>query len=155
LEWEGLPDLGALRAAQRLAEAATADGWQTALTLLARLQDRGLTPDVHSYTAAIHACRVAGQWDKALELLEWGATSRSGVMYTLWQSLYAEKRQQELAESEAAKGLRLGGARGGGALAGRARRRTPVAAVVAVGARPATRPQRGLGRADSGAGTAL
>ena len=44
--------------------------WEPALSLLAKLEDSGLVPDVVTYGASISACEKATQWPQALHLLE-------------------------------------------------------------------------------------
>ena len=50
--------------------------WERALSLLRETRQRGLQPDIISYSAAISACEKGGQWERALELLDemktWG-----------------------------------------------------------------------------------
>ena len=43
---------------------------ERALELLEGMRERGIEPDVISYSAAISACEKGGQWERALELLE-------------------------------------------------------------------------------------
>jgi pentatricopeptide repeat protein len=44
--------------------------WECALSLIRRMKERGLRPDVQSYSACISACEAAGQWQAALSLLQ-------------------------------------------------------------------------------------
>jgi len=44
--------------------------WECALSLLRRMQEAGLTPDVQIYSSAISACEAAGQWQRALGVLQ-------------------------------------------------------------------------------------
>ena len=43
--------------------------WEKALELLREMSDRGIEPNVISYSAAISACEKGSQWEKALDLL--------------------------------------------------------------------------------------
>jgi pentatricopeptide repeat protein len=44
--------------------------WECALSLLRRMKERGLRPDMPSYASCISACEAAGQWQAALALLQ-------------------------------------------------------------------------------------
>ena len=51
--------------------------WQCAIELLDEMTERGIEPDVISYSAAISACEKGGEWQRALELLD--AIRRRGL----------------------------------------------------------------------------
>jgi pentatricopeptide repeat domain-containing protein 1 len=44
--------------------------WEISLALLNRMVDEGLTPDVQTYSSVISACEAAGQWQRALGVLQ-------------------------------------------------------------------------------------
>jgi pentatricopeptide repeat protein len=44
--------------------------WEYALSLLRRMQESGLTPDIQTYSSVISACESAGQWQRALGVLQ-------------------------------------------------------------------------------------
>lgn len=44
--------------------------WECALSLLRRMKEVGLTPDVQTYSSAISACEAAGEWQQALGILQ-------------------------------------------------------------------------------------
>lgn len=44
--------------------------WECAVSLIYRMKKRGLIPEGQSYTSAISACEVTGQWQEALKLLQ-------------------------------------------------------------------------------------
>ena len=44
--------------------------WERALSLLDEMRERGVTPDVISFSAAISACEKAGKWERVLSLLD-------------------------------------------------------------------------------------
>merc|ERR1712118_57970 len=44
--------------------------WERALSLLDEMRERGVSPDVISFNAAISACEKGGQWERALSLLD-------------------------------------------------------------------------------------
>jgi pentatricopeptide repeat domain-containing protein 1 len=44
--------------------------WEIALSLLRRMKEEGLTPDIHTYSSVISACEAAGQWQRALGVLQ-------------------------------------------------------------------------------------
>jgi pentatricopeptide repeat domain-containing protein 1 len=44
--------------------------WRHALELLEEMKKEGLSPDYHSYTAAMLACQRAGEWQTVLSLLQ-------------------------------------------------------------------------------------
>ena len=43
--------------------------WEAALSLLRRMQEEGLTPDIQTYSSAISACQASGQWQRAIGIL--------------------------------------------------------------------------------------
>ena len=43
--------------------------WERAVALLGEMRQKGLVPDVFSFTSAISACEKSSQWERALELL--------------------------------------------------------------------------------------
>ncbi|CAM9740977.1 unnamed protein product, partial [Sphacelaria rigidula] len=51
--------------------------WKKACDLLAEMRRKGLTPDLHSYTAAIRACAKAGQSSEAMRLLRTMQTNQA------------------------------------------------------------------------------
>ncbi len=44
--------------------------WECALSLLRRMREDGLTPDVATFSATISACEAAGEWQRALGVLQ-------------------------------------------------------------------------------------
>jgi pentatricopeptide repeat domain-containing protein 1 len=44
--------------------------WECALSLLRRMQENGLSPDIQTFSSAISACEAAGQWQRALSILQ-------------------------------------------------------------------------------------
>jgi pentatricopeptide repeat domain-containing protein 1 len=44
--------------------------WECALSLLRRMKETGLTPDIQTYSSCISACEAAGQWQRALGVLQ-------------------------------------------------------------------------------------
>ncbi|KAL3908076.1 MAG: hypothetical protein SGILL_008621 [Bacillariaceae sp.] len=44
--------------------------WEISLALLERMIEDGLTPDVQTYSSVISACEAAGQWQRALGVLQ-------------------------------------------------------------------------------------
>ncbi|KAL3925370.1 MAG: hypothetical protein SGILL_000456 [Bacillariaceae sp.] len=44
--------------------------WEISLSLLDRMIEEGLTPDVQTYSSVISACEAAGQWQRALGVLQ-------------------------------------------------------------------------------------
>jgi pentatricopeptide repeat domain-containing protein 1 len=44
--------------------------WECALSLLRRMKERGLKPDIPSYSSCISACEAASQWQAALSVLQ-------------------------------------------------------------------------------------
>ena len=48
----------------------TVQWWECALSLLRRMREEGLIPDVATYSAAISACDSAGEWQRALGVLQ-------------------------------------------------------------------------------------
>ncbi|KAG7362725.1 PPR: pentatricopeptide repeat domain containing protein [Nitzschia inconspicua] len=44
--------------------------WEISLSLLYRMDEDGLTPDVQTYSSVISACEAAGQWQRALSVLQ-------------------------------------------------------------------------------------
>jgi tetratricopeptide (TPR) repeat protein len=44
--------------------------WECALSLLRRMQENGLSPDIQTLSSAISACEAAGQWQRALGVLQ-------------------------------------------------------------------------------------
>ena len=44
--------------------------WEVALSLLRRMKESGLTPDIQTYSSAISACEAGGQWQRALGVLQ-------------------------------------------------------------------------------------
>jgi pentatricopeptide repeat domain-containing protein 1 len=44
--------------------------WEIALALLRRMKEEGLIPDIHTYSSVISACEAAGQWQRALGVLQ-------------------------------------------------------------------------------------
>lgn len=44
--------------------------WECALSLLRRMNEGGLSPDMQSYSSVISACEAAGQWQRALGVLQ-------------------------------------------------------------------------------------
>ena len=49
---------------------ATYEWWECALSLLRRMREEGMTPDVATYSATISACEAAGEWQRALGVLQ-------------------------------------------------------------------------------------
>ena len=46
------------------------EGWALVLGLMAEMREEGIEPDGFTYTTAITACGKAGQWERALDLLD-------------------------------------------------------------------------------------
>eukprot|EP00977_Amphora_coffeiformis_P023497 scaffold13479_cov166-Amphora_coffeaeformis.AAC.9 len=46
------------------------DWWECALSLIRRMKESGLTPDIQTYSSVISACEAAGKWQRALGLLQ-------------------------------------------------------------------------------------
>ena len=44
--------------------------WERALSLRDEMRERGVTPNVISFNAAISACEKGGKWERALSLLD-------------------------------------------------------------------------------------
>lgn len=44
--------------------------WECAISLLRRMKENGLKPDMHTYSSAISACEAAGKWQRALSILQ-------------------------------------------------------------------------------------
>ena len=44
--------------------------WECALSLLRRMQENGLKPDIQTYSSVISACESAGKWQRALSVLQ-------------------------------------------------------------------------------------
>lgn len=44
--------------------------WEVSLTLFRRMREEGLEPDAKAYSSVISACEAAGQWQRALGVLE-------------------------------------------------------------------------------------
>lgn len=44
--------------------------WECSLSLLRRMQEEDLTPDIQTYSSVISACQAAGQWQRAIGVLE-------------------------------------------------------------------------------------
>jgi pentatricopeptide repeat domain-containing protein 1 len=44
--------------------------WECALSLLRRMQENGLSPDIQTFSSAISACEAAGQWQRAVSILQ-------------------------------------------------------------------------------------
>jgi pentatricopeptide repeat protein len=44
--------------------------WECAVSLLRRMQEHGLSADTQTFSSAISACEVAGQWQRALGILQ-------------------------------------------------------------------------------------
>jgi pentatricopeptide repeat domain-containing protein 1 len=44
--------------------------WECALSLLRRMKEDGLKPDMPTYSSAISACEAAGKWQRALSILQ-------------------------------------------------------------------------------------
>ena len=44
--------------------------WECALSLLRRMKESGLSPDIRTYSSAISACEAAGEWQRALGVLQ-------------------------------------------------------------------------------------
>jgi pentatricopeptide repeat protein len=44
--------------------------WECAVSLLSRMQEHGLSADTQTFSSAISACEVAGQWQRALGILQ-------------------------------------------------------------------------------------
>jgi pentatricopeptide repeat protein len=44
--------------------------WECALSLLRRMKESGLDPDIQTYSSVISACEAAGEWQRALGLLQ-------------------------------------------------------------------------------------
>jgi pentatricopeptide repeat domain-containing protein 1 len=44
--------------------------WECALALLRRMREENLTPDVKTYSSVISACEAAGEWQRALGVLQ-------------------------------------------------------------------------------------
>ena len=44
--------------------------WECAISLLRRMKEDGLKPDMHTYSSAISACEAAGKWQRALTILQ-------------------------------------------------------------------------------------
>lgn len=49
---------------------ATYEWWECALSLLRRMREGGIVPDVATYSATISACEAAGEWQRALGVLQ-------------------------------------------------------------------------------------
>jgi len=43
--------------------------WEAALSLLRRMKEEGLAPDIQTYSSVISACEAGGQWQRALGIL--------------------------------------------------------------------------------------
>lgn len=50
-------------------DALSFQNWEAALSLLRRMQEQGLTPDIQTYSSAISACQASGQWQRAIGIL--------------------------------------------------------------------------------------
>ena len=44
--------------------------WECALSLLRRMKEGGIIPDIRTYSSAISACEAAGEWQRALGILQ-------------------------------------------------------------------------------------
>ena len=44
--------------------------WECSLSLFRRMQEENLLPDVQTYSSVISACQAAGQWQRAIGVLE-------------------------------------------------------------------------------------
>jgi pentatricopeptide repeat protein len=55
---------------ENFASPASIGWWEIALSLLRRMKEDGLTPDVKIYSSVISACEAAGQWQRALGVLQ-------------------------------------------------------------------------------------
>jgi pentatricopeptide repeat domain-containing protein 1 len=44
--------------------------WECALALLRRMKESGLSPDIQTFSSIISACEAAGQWQRALGVLQ-------------------------------------------------------------------------------------
>ena len=44
--------------------------WECALSLLRRMKESGLSPDIQTYSSVISACEAAGKWQRALGVLQ-------------------------------------------------------------------------------------
>jgi pentatricopeptide repeat domain-containing protein 1 len=55
---------------QASADTKSLNWWECAVSLLYRMQEQGLEPDVQSYSSAISACEAGGQWQEALGILQ-------------------------------------------------------------------------------------
>lgn len=44
--------------------------WECALSLLRRMKEIGLSPDIQTYSSVISACEAAGKWQRALGVLQ-------------------------------------------------------------------------------------
>lgn len=58
------------RAAEEKEEEEKEEGWALVLGLMEEMRAEGVAPDVFTFTTAITACGKAGQWERALVLLE-------------------------------------------------------------------------------------
>ncbi len=48
----------------------TFEWWECAVSLLRRMQEHGLRADTQTFSSAISACEAAGQWQRALGILQ-------------------------------------------------------------------------------------
>ena len=58
--------------------------WETATQLLEQMRREGVWPDVRTFTAVLSACRRAGQWTAALDVLD-------DARGAYWEILYRER----------------------------------------------------------------
>ena len=52
--------------------------WEAALSLLRRMKEEGLSPDIQTYSAVISSCEAAGQWQRAIGILRTVMKADSG-----------------------------------------------------------------------------
>ena len=48
----------------------TFEWWESSLALLRRMREEGLQPDIQTFSSCISACEAAGQWQRALTILQ-------------------------------------------------------------------------------------
>ena len=63
-------DSAAFEGTRRRKPAMMFEWWECALSLLRRMKEAGLSPDIQTYSSVISACEAAGQWQRALGILQ-------------------------------------------------------------------------------------